>query len=251
VDLIGLHMTLYLLREAERWTEKDGPLRLVLEIVAPKKTVVRELSSKSFRDNCERTGRAVETYARETVQRTEPWTRAHESRDRGEREELLRRALEPVLGDPKAPREAVESALAAGAVDPHAVLEALVTYAKQRHEQHFGACHAAWTQSIGLATRRGTNRVRYAPSDHLLKTLVLAVVKDRMEFQEFLDALWERYRFVIGHRQAAALVGEGEGDRVAFEDNARRLEQRLASLGLLRRLSDACAYVENPVGAPR
>jgi len=35
-------------------------------------------------------------------------------------------------------------------------------------------------------------------------------------------------------------------DSSAFEDNARRLEQRLVSLGLLRRLSDACAYVENP-----
>jgi hypothetical protein len=37
-----------------------------------------------------------------------------------------------------------------------------------------------------------------------------------------------------------------EFDRKAFQANARRLEQRLASLGLLRRLSDACAYVENP-----
>ncbi len=30
------------------------------------------------------------------------------------------------------------------------------------------------------------------------------------------------------------------------EENAKRLELRLISLGLLRRLSDACAYVMNP-----
>lgn len=32
----------------------------------------------------------------------------------------------------------------------------------------------------------------------------------------------------------------------AFGQNAVRLEERLARLGLLKRLSDACAYVQNP-----
>jgi hypothetical protein len=67
-----------------------------------------------------------------------------------------------------------------------------------------------------------------------------------MEFQQFLHVLHDRYNFVIGHRQAIAYIGEGQSDQKAFEDNARRLEMRLASLGLLKRLSDACAYVENP-----
>ena len=38
----------------------------------------------------------------------------------------------------------------------------------------------------------------------------------------------------------------GNADQEDFSDNARRLEERLASLGLLKRLSDSCAYVENP-----
>jgi len=37
-------------------------------------------------------------------------------------------------------------------------------------------------------------------------------------------------------------------DQSAFRTNARRLEQRLTSLGMLNRLSDACAYVKNPFG---
>lgn len=35
-------------------------------------------------------------------------------------------------------------------------------------------------------------------------------------------------------------------DQEAFSDNAARLEARLLGLGLLRRLSDACSFVENP-----
>jgi hypothetical protein len=67
-----------------------------------------------------------------------------------------------------------------------------------------------------------------------------------MEFQEFLSILHARYGFIIGHHQAGPYITQGLSDQKSFEDNARRLELRLASLGLLRRLSDACAYIENP-----
>ena len=51
---------------------------------------------------------------------------------------------------------------------------------------------------------------------------------------------------MIGDRQAKVLLEEGDADQEAFSENANRLEQRLSSMGLLKRLSDACAYVENP-----
>ena len=38
-----------------------------------------------------------------------------------------------------------------------------------------------------------------------------------------------------------------EFDKRAFQANSERLEVRLKTLGMLRRLSDACAYVENPL----
>lgn len=71
-----------------------------------------------------------------------------------------------------------------------------------------------------------------------------------MEFQQFLQLLWTRYGLIIGHRQAGAYIGP-ESDQKSFEENARRLEMRLGSLGLLHRLSDACAYVANPFGGDR
>jgi hypothetical protein len=138
-----------------------------------------------------------------------------------------------------------------GGAAPERVLEGVREWAARRHGQHMGEVHAAYAQAIGLASRRGTRRVRYAPSDQLLKTLVLTVVRERMEFQQFLVALWERYSMVIGHHQAAYILKDGESDQKSFEDNARRLEMRLESLGLLTRLSDACAYVESPVRGAR
>ena len=100
-----------------------------------------------------------------------------------------------------------------------------------------------------MASKRGTRNVRYAPTDLLLKTLVFANVPTRMEFQAFLELLHEKYSFVIGHRQARDYIGFGSSDQRAFEENAKRLEMRLSSLGMLKRLSDACAYVQNPLGA--
>ncbi len=94
----------------------------------------------------------------------------------------------------------------------------------------------------------GTVETRYAPTDQLMKTLLFATVERRMEFGEFLANLFEKYGLVIGDREAERVLPADEFDRKAFQANARRLEQRLGSLGLLRRLSDACAYVENPYG---
>jgi hypothetical protein len=88
--------------------------------------------------------------------------------------------------------------------------------------------------------------VRYAPTDRLLKTLVACCVGKRLEFRDFLTLLHERYGIVIGDGQARNYIDSGDADQEDFSDNARRLEERLASLGLLKRLSDSCAYVENP-----
>jgi len=103
-----------------------------------------------------------------------------------------------------------------------------------------------WSRAIGLSSRRSSRRVRYAPTDRLLKTLVVCCVAKRLEFRDFLALLHERYGLVIGDAQARSFIASGDADQEDFSDNARRLEERLASLGLLKRLSDSCAYVENP-----
>ncbi|WP_206520246.1 hypothetical protein, partial [Mesorhizobium sp. M1A.F.Ca.IN.020.04.1.1] len=136
--------------------------------------------------------------------------------------------------------------LPTGISNPKDLIEELVSRAKTRHAQHVGKVHSTWARQIGLSSRRSSRRVRYAPTDRLLKTLVVCCVTERMEFKDFLAELYTRYGFVIGDHQAASIIGAGKADQEDFSDNARRLEERLISLGLLNRLSDSAAYVENP-----
>lgn len=243
VDLVGLHLVLYILRRAAEWATEDGPTRLVLEIIAPKRTTVRDLAVESFAVNSRRSGKAINGYITEVVEQSASWRAACAMVDEDERTEAFLQAL----------RQTVRADVPEGerSASPDRVLQWLRDTAQRRHGQHLGEAHAAYAQAIGLASRRGARRLRYAPSDQLLKTIVLTVVPDRMEFQRFLAVLWERYSLVIGSQQADYILKSGEGDRQSFDENARRLELRLESLGLLTRLSDACAFVESPIRGSR
>ncbi|TIT24590.1 MAG: hypothetical protein E5W78_22385 [Mesorhizobium sp.] len=134
-----------------------------------------------------------------------------------------------------------------GPPDERALLLDLKRAAQARHRQHVAAVHRSYGAGCGLVSRRGTNQLRYAPTDALLKSLISANVTTRMDYSEFLDLLFRRYGFVIGEREAVQVLSDDEFDRKSFQLNSARLERRLRTLGMLRRLSDACAYVENPL----
>jgi hypothetical protein len=51
---------------------------------------------------------------------------------------------------------------------------------------------------------------------------------------------------VFGEREAGMVLAADEFEVKPFKANAKRLEQRLGSLGLIKRLSDGCAYIINP-----
>jgi hypothetical protein len=239
VDLLGLHILLYKLRRARDWTAPEKPVELVLEIIAPRRTTVRELAAESYLENNRLSRETLEAYLAALRESTE-WQAALLARDPFD---AAFNVLRQKVYWPETPEDYN------GPETPEGLLAALREAAVRRHEGHVANVHARYARAIGLASRRGTRRVRYAPNDHLLKSIVFTVVPRRMEFQRFLEVLRTRYGFVIGHRQAVVYLERGQSDQKAFEDNAERLEMRLASLGLLRRLSDACAYVENPYAA--
>ena len=128
------------------------------------------------------------------------------------------------------------------------ILVALIADAQTRHRGHLGKIHGTWARDLGLASRRSSRRVRYAPTDRLLKTLVFAHVPDRLELKSFLRLLHQRYGFVIGDAEGQQWIAEGQADKEDFKRNSQRLEERLSSLGLAERLSDACAYVQSAGG---
>jgi hypothetical protein len=236
VTLGALHLLRYHLSAASTWTGGDGQPYLVCEIIAPKKTLVREVSQRTYGQNDALSARAVEQFI-ERIRDSAAWTSAVSSGEFAQCQEVLRQAI--CWDDDK------------NSSDPDAVLADLKVEALKRHQRHAAQVHRTYGREIGLVSRRGTNRFRYAPTDQLIRTLLFATVDHRMEFGEFLRMLFVKYRMVIGAREAEQVLPTEEFDSSAFQDNAKRLEQRLVSLGLLRRLSDACAYVENPTGKPR
>jgi hypothetical protein len=236
VTMTGLHLIRYLLQRAAEALDQAEPITLVCEIVSPKRSVVRDLSADSFQGNSALPQQALEHFIRRIAE-TPEWRAAKESDEPGPNAaELLARAFDwPDLDDP----DEIPGS-------PDALLEELIRRALVRHKQHVGKVHATWARLIGLSSRRSSRRMRYAPTDRLLKTLVVCSVSRRLEFKDFLALLHDRYGLVIGDYQARSFVDAGTADQEDFSDNARRLEERLASLGLLKRLSDSCAYVENP-----
>ena len=235
VAITGLNLILYQLERGSEVLERQAP-NLVCEIVSPKKSVVRDLSADSYYANNALPQQAIEQFIRD-VGATPEWAAAVASDDATlEAAELLQKAFDwPEPDD-----------LEEGSVSPERLIETLVEKAVVRHKQHVGKIHMTWARAIGLSSRRSSRRVRYAPTDRLLKTLVVTCVPRRIEFKDFLAVLAGRYGLIIGDQQARAFVESGDADQEDFSDNARRLEERLASLGLLKRLSDSCAYVENP-----
>jgi hypothetical protein len=75
---------------------------------------------------------------------------------------------------------------------------------------------------------------------------VVTIVEDRMQFDEFLAEAKRRYGLVFGDVEGDYLVAEKFVDQEELSENRDNLEARLVGLGLVRRLSDSCSFVENP-----
>lgn len=237
----GLNLLLYFLEQAKSQAGDDEPVELVCEIVSKERTKVRALSSDSYHLNQGMSLKAVRA-AIEQIRSAPEWAAAARSDyPDAERAKMMRDWFQwPAT---ESDDEADYSRMSGDKL-----IETLVDKALSRHEQHVGKIHASWSRSIGLSSRRLARRTRYAPNDRLIKTLVIAVVDDRMQFDEFLAEAKRRYGIVIGDAEGARLVSEKLVDQEALSENRSNLEARLVGLGLLRRLSDSCSFVENPFG---
>lgn len=233
VTLSALYVLLYQLQVATEWIPGEQRPFIICETVAPKKTLVRELSFKNYQANDSLSEKAISAYIDE-IEHSAEWQRALEE------PEAFMKCRNVLITKVRWGEDY------SGSNSPEALLAELRTESLKRHRQHVANVHRNYGRGIGLVSRRGTTKLRYAPTDGLLKTLLLANVDVRMELSEFLDQLFQRYGLIFGEREADQVLAKEEFDKKAFQANAHRLEQRLSSLGMLRRLSDSCAYVENP-----
>lgn len=233
VNLAGLHMLKYQLSVSRQLLDASTPLKLICEVVAPKKTLVREISCDLYQSNNLLPAQAVETFIT-NIERSDDWQRAVAGNGAVESCRQILRNKVRWEEDP------------AVSTDPQQLIGALRQAAMKRHRQHVANIHRNYGREIGLVSKRGTVKLRYAPTDALLRTLLFANVEKRVELHQFLGRLHCRYGLVFGDREAEQVLSKDEFDKKSFQGNSRRLEQRLGSLGLLRRLSDGCAYVINP-----
>lgn len=237
--ITGLNLLLYFLECGKRTVGDTNPVEIVCEIVSRERTKVKALSGESYQRNEAISLLAVRASV-EAVRATPEWEAALASEDSPEDcAAVLREFFQwpPVEGS-KDTNETGKSG--------SELIGALIEKVELRHQQHFGKIHSAWSKSIGLSSRRLSRRTRYAPNDRLLKTLVVTIVENRMQFDEFLHEIHQRYGLVIGDAEGARLVRDKHVDQEALTDNRGYMERRLLGLGLLRRLSDSCSFVENP-----
>lgn len=239
IAVTGLNMLLYFLERAKSTAGDDEPVEFVCEIVSKDGRKVRALSSDSYLTNQGFPEKAIRAHV-ESVRCAQAWIDASSSDfTDAERMKILRDSFQW-------PPVEVKGEADYSNRSPDDLVSRLVDFAQQRHSQHVGKIHAAWSRAIGLSSRRLSRRYRYAPNDRLLKSIVIAIVGDRMQFDEFLVEAKRRYGFVIGDAEGAHLVDAKLIDQGELSENRDNLEARLVSLGLVRRLSDSCSFVENP-----
>lgn len=238
VALGALHVMLYHLEIAAEWAKLGCQPHLVCEVVAPKKSLVRQLSIANFQYNNSLPGLAVERYIAD-IEESAVW---REAAAEPEAFAACLKVLQDCVWWPSSDSKYD------GQRTPEALITALRQRTLTRHRQHVANVHRRYGRDVGLISKRGTNRLRYAPTDSLLKTLVVANIETRLELSQFLDRLYRRYGLIFAEQEAAQALSKADYDTRAFKANRQRLEQRLATLGMLRRLSDSCAYVINPYG---
>jgi hypothetical protein len=249
VPLSALHLAIYHAEIAlEECLSGKGPLAMICEMIVRPRTVVRQLSIDSLAQNQDLARRAVESYLK--AQFSDPeWTALASSE-----EDLairLDKAASFIGTRFKLTPGKVDEFKSTGQLD--SMRDETIRFFRDRHAREFARVHFTYGREAGLVAIRGTNRYRYAPSDHLLQSLVLANVGDEMLLEDFLDLLFQRYGLAIGPRQEKVIALSGQAElaktvsKTAFRNNQLRLEARLKSMGMLRRLSDSQAYVLNPL----
>ncbi len=167
--LSSLHVLLYALETAAATVDLPRP-SLVCEIIAPRRELVRQRSIASYYGNDALSRQAAEAYAERLIA-SEDWRDVHDPElPESERLQLAADLLERDFG--YAPKEL-------HVATPEDLLLQFRQALEAKHDDNWSSVHLSYGKGIGLVSSRGTNRNRYAPTDELLKTLVMARVAAR------------------------------------------------------------------------
>ncbi|MGH7931476.1 MAG: hypothetical protein ACREQV_27225, partial [Candidatus Binatia bacterium] len=158
VTLGAFHVMLYQLRVSSDLVCR--PLHFICEVVAPKKTLVREQSSLNYQENSLLSQKAVEAFLA-GITSSERWQQA---KSQASAFAACKAILEEQIRWPNDPEDYE------GCSEPDSLIAELKRAAIAHHKQHVASVHRQYGRDVGLVSKRGTNRLRYAPTDSLLKT---------------------------------------------------------------------------------
>jgi hypothetical protein len=242
--LLGFHLYLYGIETANHWLGEAKLPSIICEILTTKSDLVRKAAVGSYLQNDSLGAMAVRKFIDKT---------AFSDRE-------LQKTLSDAALDDLAKKEYLAEHLVRtcafkkdriDAADPKTLTQKFYSFADRLYRNGTADGLTALATGCGLASKRGTNRYRYAPTDDLLRALVLANVNAPMEEGAFLRHIHKRYRIVIGPTEAKTELLNYLFDETDFKKNRDRLAQHLIRMGLAHRMSDACAYVINPMDSPR
>jgi hypothetical protein len=229
--LTGLAIVRYLIERSAEMLGRKADQPIPVDMAPAAASGLRRVSRERFQLHREMSRLAISKVVDEFAA-SEAWREAGSSGDPISRRKSL---IKDVFSHPVEGRT----------TEPDAMIEDLRDAAISKHENHLGLMLAVQAERIGLSVSRPGQGRWYAANNGLLEALVLANVTAPIELEQFLERLWARYRLVIGPR-----VGRRElGQDAPFEQlrsNQKVFEERLRMLGFLERLSDDCAFVQNP-----
>lgn len=231
-----LHLIRYFLIRSKEVLGDDVNTDIICEILSPQRNKIRTLSASRYVQNSELSLKAINKYI-DNIKQTKTWQELSNEDSLEELHEFIKKFFllnNEIYDEIKAKP------------DKESVLDFIRKTAIVRHKEHVYNVHREYGKQIGLVSSVGTNRFRYILSDQLIKTLVVANVKDRMTTTDFYRQIYERYEIIVSQDEGKRYVESNNCDNKDFENNVKALENRLNSLGLLIRLSDSFAYIVNP-----
>jgi len=237
--IIAFNLYIYAIETSNHWLGMEHIPVCVCEIPGPRMDVVRKASIATRDENEGRGVLAVRRFVELAIGCNSEINEKINSPDLPDEEkaELLVEHLAQICS-------VEEDDLKCPNVDE--VRRKIISLAESGFRDGTAAALQGLGRVAGLLDKRGTNKVRYAPSDRLLRTLVLANVTHQVEEDELLRILNRRYHMVLGPREAATELTANFHDEGDFSKNKERLARRLIGLGLAQRMSDACTYIRNP-----
>ena len=239
--LLGLHLYLYGIETAFAWLGNQGLPPIVCEILAPRSDLVRKAAVGSYLHNDGIGELAVRKFIDTTVLSNPDLKKIlnDDALDDVAKTDYLAEHLVRAVSLKKRP----------DTTDPRKMIELFYAFARKLYRAGTADGLTGLATGCGLVSKRGTNRYRYAPTDDLLRALVLANVTAPVEESAFLRHLYRRYRISIGPTEAKGEVLSYQFDETDFKKNRDRFGQHLVGMGLAQRKSDACTYIINPMEA--